>query len=337
MSVQANVEKKKGGSGKIVRFPERWGNRERDQQNVQLVEVGPRDGFQSIKTFIPTEKKIDLVKTLLAAGIRRMEVTSFVSPKAIPQMADAREVVAAVKAERVEGLQLTALVPNAFGARAALEMELDAVNFVLSVSETHNRENVRRTVDESFAELAKIAEEYAAAEKAPRILLSLATTFGCPFEGLSPSPAWRTCAPRRRPGRHPHHLRGHHRRGGPLQMETFWEDILPVLPEGLELSLHLHDTRGLGLANVYAALRFPVHSLEASFGGFGGCPFAPGAAGNIATEDLVNMLERMGISTGWDVETLSRAALELARFAPEAFNSHMARVVAGKTACCGPA
>ncbi len=307
-------------------------------RTVQLIEVGPRDGFQSIKTFIPTEKKIALVKTLLAAGIRRMEVTSFVSPKAIPQMADAREVVAAVKAERVEGLQLTALVPNAFGARAALEMELDAVNFVLSVSETHNRENVRRTVDESFGELAKIAEEYAAVEKAPRILLSLATTFGCPFEG--PQPVSRVADMV-------------HRAAGlgvtriifadtigvadPLQMETFWEDILPVLPEDLELSLHLHDTRGLGLANVYAALRFPVHSLEASFGGFGGCPFAPGAAGNIATEDLVNMLERMGISTGVDVETLSRAALELARFAPEAFNSHMARVVAGKTACCGPA
>lgn len=307
-------------------------------RTVQLIEVGPRDGFQSIKTFIPTEKKIALVKTLLAAGIRRMEVTSFVSPKAIPQMADAREVVAAVKAERVEGLQLTALVPNAFGARAALEMELDAVNFVLSVSETHNRENVRRTVDESFGELEKIAEEYAAVEKAPRILLSLATTFGCPFEG--PQPVSRVADMVRRAAD-----LGVTRIifadtigvADPLQMETFWEDILPVLPEDLELSLHLHDTRGLGLANVYAALRFPVHSLEASFGGFGGCPFAPGAAGNIATEDLVNMLERMGISTGVDVETLSRAALELARFAPEAFNSHMARVVAGKTACCGPA
>ncbi len=307
-------------------------------RTVQLIEVGPRDGFQSIKTFIPTEKKIALVKTLLAAGIRRMEVTSFVSPKAIPQMADAREVVAAVKAERVEGLQLTALVPNAFGARAALEMELDAVNFVLSVSETHNRENVRRTVDESFGELAKIAEEYAAVEKAPRILLSLATTFGCPFEG--PQPVSRVAdMVRRAAGLGVTRIIFADTIGvaDPLQMETFWEDILPVLPEDLELSLHLHDTRGLGLANVYAALRFPVHSLEASFGGFGGCPFAPGAAGNIATEDLVNMLERMGISTGVDVETLSRAALELARFAPEAFNSHMARVVAGKTACCGPA
>lgn len=285
-------------------------------RTVQLVEVGPRDGFQSIKTFIPTEKKIDLVKTLLAAGIRRMEVTSFVSPKAIPQMADAREVVAAVKAERVEGLQLTALVPNAFGARAALEMELDAVNFVLSVSETHNRENVRRTVDESFAELAKIAEEYAAAEKAPRILLSLATTFGCPFEG--PQPVSRVADMVHRAtdlGVTRIIFADTIGVADPLQMETFWEDILPVLPEDLELSLHLHDTRGLGLANVYAALRFPVHSLEASFGGFGGCPFAPGAAGNIATEDLVNMLERMGISTGVDVETLSRAALELARFA----------------------
>jgi hydroxymethylglutaryl-CoA lyase len=304
-------------------------------RTVQLVEVGPRDGFQSIKTFIPTEKKIDLVKTLLAAGIRRMEVTSFVSAKAIPQMADAREVVAAVKAERVEGLELTALVPNAFGARIALEMELDAVNFVLSVSETHNRENVRRTVDESFAELAKIVDEYAAVEKAPRIFLSLATTFGCPFEG--PHPLSRV-------------VDLVHRAADlgvsrvifadtigvadPLQMETFWEDILPALPENLELGLHLHDTRGLGLANVYAALRFPVHFLEASFGGFGGCPFAPGAAGNIATEDLVNMLERMGIATGVDVDVLSRAALELARFAPEAFNSHMAKVVAGKSACC---
>ena len=136
-------------------------------KDVRVVEVGPRDGFQNVKVFIPTEKKIEMIETVIDAGVKEMEITSFVSPKAIPQMADAKEVVGAIKARQHKDLFLTALVPNLFGARVALEMKMDAINFVISVSESHNKENVRHTIDESFAELEKIVREFSAVKDAP--------------------------------------------------------------------------------------------------------------------------------------------------------------------------
>ena len=208
--------------------------------------MGPRDGFQNVKVFIPTEKKIEMIETVIDAGVKEMEITSFVSPKAIPQMADAKEVVGAIKARQHKDLFLTALVPNLFGARVALEIKMDAINFVISVSESHNKENLRHTIDESFAELEKIVREFSAVKDAPHVILSLPTTFGCPFEGLQPVSKVINMV----------------RRGmdlgirrfifsdtigvaNPLQVESFFEEIFATLPSGLELGLHLHDTRGI--------------------------------------------------------------------------------------------
>ncbi|HPU69747.1 MAG TPA: hydroxymethylglutaryl-CoA lyase [Acetomicrobium flavidum] len=305
-------------------------------KDVRVVEVGPRDGFQNVKAFIPTEKKIEMIETVIDAGVKEMEITSFVSPKAIPQMADAKEVVGAIKARQHKDLFLTALVPNLFGARVALEMKMDAINFVISVSESHNKENVRHTIDESFAELEKIVNEYSNVQGAPHLILSLPTTFGCPFEG--PQPVSKVINMVRRGmdlGIRRFIFSDTIGVANPLQVESFFEEIFATLPSGLELGLHLHDTRGMALANAFAALSFPINSLESSFGGFGGCPFAPGAAGNVATEDLVNMLENLGVPTGIDIKKLVKAALELAKFAPDALNSHMARVLTGKAAPCG--
>jgi len=305
-------------------------------KDVRVVEVGPRDGFQNVKAFIPTEKKIEMIETVIDAGVKEMEITSFVSPKAIPQMADAKEVVGAIKARQHKDLFLTALVPNLFGARVALEMKMDAINFVISVSESHNKENVRHTIDESFAELERIVNEYSNVQGAPHLILSLPTTFGCPFEG--PQPVSKVINMVRRGmdlGIRRFIFSDTIGVANPLQVESFFEEIFATLPSGLEFGLHLHDTRGMALANAFAALSFPINSLESSFGGFGGCPFAPGAAGNVATEDLVNMLENLGVPTGIDIKKLVKAALELAKFAPDALNSHMTRVLTGKAAPCG--
>jgi len=305
-------------------------------KDVRVVEVGPRDGFQNVKVFIPTEKKIEMIETVIDAGVKEMEITSFVSPKAIPQMADAKEVVGAIKARKYKNLFLTALVPNLFGARVALEMKMDAINFVISVSESHNKENVRHTIDESFAELERIVNEYSNVQGAPHLILSLPTTFGCPFEG--PQPVSKVINMVRRGmdlGIRRFIFSDTIGVANPLQVESFFEEIFATLPSGLEFGLHLHDTRGMALANAFAALSFPINSLESSFGGFGGCPFAPGAAGNVATEDLVNMLENLGVPTGIDIKKLVKAALELAKFAPDALNSHMTRVLTGKAAPCG--
>lgn len=305
-------------------------------KNVRVVEVGPRDGFQNIKTFIPTEKKIEIIETVIDAGVKEMEITSFVSPKAIPQMADAKEVVRAIRERHPVSPSLTALVPNLFGAKVALEMKMDAINFVISVSESHNKENVRHTIDESFAELEKIVGEYSNVQGAPHLILSLPTTFGCPFEG--PQPVSKVIKMVKRGmdlGIKRFIFADTIGVANPLQVESFFEEIFATLPSGLELGLHLHNTRGMALANAFAALSFPINSLESSFGGFGGCPFAPGAAGNVATEDLVNMLENLGIRTGIDIEKLVKAALELAKFAPDALNSNMARVLTGKVTPCG--
>jgi len=305
-------------------------------KDVRVVEVGPRDGFQNVKTFIPTEKKIEIIEIVIDAGIKEMEITSFVSPKAIPQMADAKEVVQAIKARQHKDLFLTALVPNLFGAKVALEMKMDAINFVISVSESHNKENVRHTIDESFAELEKIVREFSAVKDAPHVILSLPTTFGCPFEG--PQPVSKVINMVRRGmdlGIRRFIFSDTIGVANPLQVENFFEEIFSTLPSGLELGLHLHDTRGMALANAFAALSFPINSLESSFGGFGGCPFAPGAAGNVATEDLVNMLENLSVPTGIDIKKLVKAALELAKFAPDALNSHMTRILTGKAVSCG--
>lgn len=304
---------------------------------IKVVEVGPRDGFQNTKQLIPTELKVEVVLKLLEAGFDEIEVTSFVSPKAVPQMADSREVFLAVRDKaRQAGVRLISLVPNARGAEIALELEVDAVNFVISVSETHNLKNVRRTREESFAELADIASTFFSSSRgAPRLILSLSTAFGCPFEGVPPvSSLVEMLARGMDLGIRRFILADTMGSASPSQVRRTLEAVFGALGDReFELGLHLHDTYGRGLVNAYVALDYPVSFLESSFGGLGGCPFAPGALGNVATEDLVDMLEASGVETGVDLSKVLEASTIVESFLPGSVVSRVWKARCGSTSC----
>lgn len=272
-------------------------------EKVLIVEVGPRDGFQNIANWIPTEVKLEIIEGLMDANITRMEATSFVHPKAIPQMQDAAKIVTGLLARKAN-LELIALVPNLTGASAAHQAGVETITYVISASEGHNMENVRRTIADSFLDLSLIKS------KIPqlKIKLDIATAFGCPFLGEVPveQVLWmieqglangvdEIC------------LCDTIGIANPRQMETLLTSVKKAYPDQ-ELSLHLHDTRGMGLANTLVALEHGINIFETALGGLGGCPFAPGAAGNIATEDLVFMLEEMGIKTGLNLPVLLKTA-----------------------------
>ncbi len=273
-------------------------------KSVTVVEVGPRDGFQMEKVFIPTASKIEIIDALGRCGIGRMEVTSFISPKAIPQMRDAAEVMAGV--DRGRGIRMIGLVPNPKGAENAVLARVDEMLIFVSATESHNKSNVNRTVDESisgFEDVMRIAWE----AKVP-VRAGIAVAFGCPFEGDVPP---------RRVGEIVGRLLDLGVEGvtlgdttgmatPPLVRRTC-EHILGRFP-GLEVALHFHNTRGIGLVNVYEALHMGLNTFESSVAGLGGCPFAPGATGNICTEDLVYLLQELGIETGIDLDALIRVA-----------------------------
>jgi hydroxymethylglutaryl-CoA lyase len=291
---------------------------------VCVVEVGPRDGFQMERTFIPTDLKVATIDGIAAAGVRKIEATSFVNPKVIPQMADATEVMARIT--RVPGVVYTALVPNVRGAEQAVASRVDAVRQVICVTETYNRRNVGMSVEQSVENLKSIC---AVAGRTP-VELVIALAFGCPLEGAVEEDAVVRLA-----GRavdlgireisvadsvglaHPVHVDRMMRR---LQREF----------AGIRWSLHLHDTRGLGLANVLAGLDEGVTTFDASIGGLGGCPVVPGATGNIATEDLVNMLDSMGRPTGIDLAALMTATRGVQAFLGRPLPSRV--LAAGTTA-----
>lgn len=274
------------------------------KKRVEIVEVGPRDGFQNLPEFLPTEQKLAVISQLVAAGVRHMQITSFVSPKAIPQMRDAAEVAAACL-DRWPELDLFALVPNFRGAQSAAAAGLRKVTNVISLSTSHNRANINRTHDESFAELERIRRELPQLE----LCLDVATAFGCPFEGK-----YREVGP----------LLDFLRRGrdigvehfvlcdtvglaDPAQVRMFLTACREQFP-GIRLEVHIHDTRGMGLVNSLAAIEAGADAVQSTLGGLGGCPFAPGASGNTATEDLVFMLNEMGYDTGIDFAALLAAA-----------------------------
>ena len=268
-------------------------------EKVTLVEVGPRDGFQNIKEFIPTEIKLNIVDGLVKSGFKKIQVTSFVSPKAIAQMKDAKEIAAKVIAKYPE-VQFSALVPNAYGARAAKDAGIKEITYVISASERHNMENVRRTVAESFQGLREIREEM------PDMLIELdiATAFGCPFLGKTPiEDVLKMIDIALEIGVDGLVLCDTIGIANPLQTQEVIKSIRAEYPE-LEFGLHFHDTRGMGGANVYTALQNGVTWFESAIGGLGGCPFAPGAAGNIATEDLINMFNEVGIDSGVNLDYL---------------------------------
>lgn len=275
--------------------------------SVEIVEVGPRDGYQGIVPFIQTGTKIEFLKRLVATGIRRIEIGSFVSPSALPQMRDTSEVLRACVA--IGDLIPQVLVPTEKWGRTALEKGARFLVYVLSASEAHNRSNVRRHPLESAEDYRLLVGHLPAGVD---LRLDIATAFDCPFEGRLPIAATLALLDRLvplRPGAEIC-LCDTTGRADPGHVEDLFAAALDRFPEVTRWALHAHDTYGLGLANVHAAWRMGIRVFDASFAGLGGCPFAPGASGNVATEDLVWMFGRMGVETGIDLDRLVRVACD---------------------------
>jgi hydroxymethylglutaryl-CoA lyase len=275
------------------------------RERADVREVGLRDGLQSIAQIMPTEQKIAWLDAEHAAGVREIEVSSFVPPKLLPQLADAEAVVR--HALSLAGLTVSALIPNLKGAERGLALGVHEMNFVLSVSESHNRANVRRSTEESvedFRRVVAMCHTAPAASKRPRVACGLATAFGCTIEGAVDEERVRRIALEvAEAGADAIILADTVGYGQPVAVErVFRRVIADVAP--LPVAGHFHDTRGLGLANVLAALNAGARAFDASLGGLGGCPYAPGATGNIVTEDLAFMLEAMGFDTGIDLDRL---------------------------------
>jgi hydroxymethylglutaryl-CoA lyase len=267
---------------------------------VTVREVGTRDGFQMERGFIPTDDKVGVVDELTAAGIRRIEVTSFVSPKAVPQLADADEVFA--RAARRPGISYEVLVANARGARRAVAAGAERLLVVIAASDVFNRANVNMTMRQSLEQTAEIAEVAAAAGVA--MIGALAAATACPYTGVVPEERVLWLADRFvELGVSELYVADSIGMGYPRQVQRLTSAILDRFPT-LPLIVHLHNTRGMALANVMAAMEAGATTFDASIGGLGGCPFAPGASGNICTEDLVHMLHGLDIETGIDLDAL---------------------------------
>ena len=295
--------------------------------SVSIREVGPRDGFQNEPEVIPTPRKIELIDALARTGLQRLEVTSFVRPDVIPQLADASEVLAGIDVP--EGVAVSVLIPNERGLEKALDQRdrFHEINVFLSASETHNRKNVNRSVEESLAGLARVLASARAAGLRCEGVIS--TSFGCPYEGhVPPERVLDIAASLRDFGAQEVGFGDTTGMANPVQVGEFFGLARQRLGEGVELTAHFHNTRGAGLANALAALQAGVSSFESSFGELGGCPVPAGATGNIATEDLVSMLHEMGISTGIDLPAL----IECARRAQEI----LGRPLGSHTLVAGP-
>jgi hydroxymethylglutaryl-CoA lyase len=285
---------------------------------VKVREVGPRDGFQNEPEIIPTPDKVRLVEMLARTGLRRLEVTSFVRADVIPQLADAREVLAA--ADIPDDVAVSVLIPNEKGLENALEQRdrFSEVNLFLSASETHNRKNVNRSVEESLQGIERTVAR--ARDEGLRCEGVISVSFGCPYEGDVPVDRVMSIARRLADaGCDEVGFGDTTGMANPVQVRRFFEDA----SLDAELTAHFHNTRGQGLANVLAALEAGVRSFESSFGELGGCPVPRGATGNIATEDLVSMLHEMGHPTGVDLERLVDSAREAQRVLGRPLGSHL--------------
>lgn len=279
-----------------------------ERQRLFIQEVSVRDGFQIEPIFVPTEQKVELINALSHTGLAKIEVTSFASPKAIPALADAESVVQRI--ERVPGVQYAALVPNMRGAERALACNVDELNLVMSASATHSLANLRMTPAQSLAQFAEIV---ASSKGRAQVNVSLSTAFGCPFEGEIPEAMVLGLLERlAQIGVQRVTLCDTTGMANPAQVNQLCRQVKNAWPE-LMLTLHFHDTRSMGLANATAALDAGIDRFDASLGGLGGCPFAPGASGNVCTEDLVHMFEAMGYDTAVKLDAL----LELSSRLPQ--------------------
>jgi hydroxymethylglutaryl-CoA lyase len=288
---------------------------------VKIREVGPRDGLQNEPEIVSTADKVALVDRLARSGLRRIEVTSFVRGDVIPQLSDARELLTAIDVPA--GVSRSVLVPNSRGLDHALELRdrFEEVGVFLSASETHNLRNVNRTIAASLDSLERVIAR--AREAGLRVEAVIATSFGCPYEGVVARERVLEIAARLvAAGAQEVAFGDTTGMANPLQVGAHFEAARAALGDGVELTAHFHNTRGAGLANVLAALQAGCASFESSVGELGGCPVPPGATGNIATEDLVSMLHEMGIETGIDLDALLDAARGIQGVLGRSLSSH---------------
>lgn len=273
-------------------------------QKVKIVEVGMRDGLQNEKELIPIQEKVKMINMLSQTGLQHIEITSFVSPKWIPQLADSSEVAALI--ERKEGIAYTALVPNLKGLKTAVNSGLKEVAFFLSASESHSRKNINKSIADALQAGTEVVKEALVAGMKVRAYLS--TVFGCPFDGPTDTQkVLEICTELLDHGVYEVSISDTTGVANPKQVA----EVVEFLSRHIELNqiaVHFHDTRGSGLANALAALQCGVTTFDSSFGGLGGCPFAPGASGNIATEDLVYMFHSMGVKTDIDLGKLVKCS-----------------------------
>ncbi len=289
-------------------------------ERISLREVGPRDGLQN-EPPVATEGKVALIDALSGTGVERIEAVSFVHPKAIPQMADAAQVWSSVR--RNPSVRYSALVPNLKGAQRALDAGFSEIEVVVSASGTHNRKNVNRSTEESLDEIAQVIS--LAHDRGATCQVIVSTAWGCPYEG--DVPVERVVGVAGRAVRDGADVISYGDTTGmatPSRVTRLIGETRSLLPD-VGLNLHFHNTRGAGLANVLAALQLGVSDFDASVGGLGGCPYAPGATGNIASEELVHMVEDMGVATGIDLEALIDAAAEAERIVGRTLPSQVLR------------
>jgi hydroxymethylglutaryl-CoA lyase len=288
---------------------------------VRIREVGPRDGFQNEPEVIPTDAKVRLIDQLARTGVPRLEATSFVRPDVIPQLADGAEVLEAIDVP--DGVAVSVLIPNERGLDNALphRERFDEINCFLSASETHNRKNVNRSIEESLVGIERVFDR--ARAEGLRCEGVISVSFGCPYEGHVPSERVFAIARRLRDaGAEEVGFGDTTGMANPRQVGEFFVAAREALGD-VELTAHFHNTRGQGLANVLAALEQGIDSFESSFGELGGCPVPPGSTGNIATEDLVSMLEEMGIATGVSLEALVACSQAVRRVLGRPLGSHV--------------
>ncbi len=298
---------------------------------VHILEVGPRDGFQAEHEWIPTERKIEIINALSRTGVPEIQATSFVHPKAIPQLADADEVMA--KIDRHPKVEYRVLVPNMRGLQRALAQKPHRVNLMMSATESHNRSNANRSVEESLADFEQMVP--VAREAGVEVVGGMACSLGCPFEGEVPIERLDWIAGR-------YLAMGVTEIGladtvgvaNPKQVYNVAAHLLDKFP-GVSWGLHIHNTRDMALPNVLAAMQAGLTHFDGAVGGLGGCPYAPGATGNVATEDLVNMLDEMGVETGINLDALIAVAKMVQEVVPHRLDSCMVR--AGKRTDLKPA
>lgn len=273
---------------------------ERLPQTVTIYEVGPRDGLQNESRLIPTDSKIQLIDALSDTGLRAIEITSFVNPKWIPQLADALEVARRIR--RVPGVAYSALVPNLKGLESALSAHMPEIAVFLSASETHNKKNVNKSIAETLEAFRETIPP--ALDQGLKVRAYVSTVYGCPYEGaVDPARAVQLCRDLRALGCYQVSLGDTIGVANPRQVREVLARVLEEHPQEA-VAVHFHDTRGTALANILMAVEMGITTVDSALGGLGGCPYAPGASGNVATEDVVYMLEGMGVATGVNLDAL---------------------------------